>query len=301
MAGARLGSPTGGTPRRPAGSPARGRAGLQRSRLARAGARPDIPGREFTSAAGPAAIAGGGSVSRPSRPSCPSCPYPPDAPPAWGRRRGPNLPGREPGSGKSHTGEVLRIAPRPRCHRPVRAVDCNGHAERRWPHAHAGPATHRHPERLLPWRGAGRAGGGPGGGAGQPPDRFLRPGGGHPGLASGRSRQLRRQPSGTATGRGRGSEWHPADSLARPLRAGDAGRRLPSRSRHRAHPRRLPQGRRSAHRQLQRLLRQRPPQRHRTRRLPQGERRPAGGGLRAGDRLLREVHRAGRPGAGGSR
>ena len=57
----------------------------------------------------------------------------------------------------------------------------------------------------------------------------------------------------------------------------------------------LSQGRRSAHRQLQRLLRQRPPPRDRLGRLPPRARRERGVCRRASDRLLREVHRARRP------
>ena len=48
-------------------------------------ARPAIPGRDFTSAAGACRQRGGGEpVSHPSCPSCPSCPYPSDATPAGG-------------------------------------------------------------------------------------------------------------------------------------------------------------------------------------------------------------------------
>ncbi|CAA9439073.1 MAG: Nicotinamidase, partial [uncultured Phycisphaerae bacterium] len=152
------------------------------------------------------------------------------------------------------------------------------------------PHPRRPPERLRPRRrvaGAGRGRDRPGRQSIAETVRFGRR---DAGLAPAGPRQLRGEPRGQARVRRDRPPRPAAGAVAGTLRAGDGGRGPRAGPRPLARRAGLSEGHRPGHRQLQRLLRQRPPQGDRPRRIPYRARRPCGLRLRPGRRLLREVH-----------
>ena len=169
--------------------------------------------------------------------------------------------------------------------------------------ARRSPHRDRRAERLLPGR---RAGGGRRRcrrGPRERDDGRLRRRRPDAGLAPVRTRELCRQPSGGSTVLGGTDALRRPGALARPLRSGHPRRGLPFGPAHRPRRPRDPQGVPPGHRQLFRLLRERPHHADGARRLPAVARDREGHALRARNRLLRRLFGTGcgaaRPGRGG--